>query len=655
MSARKKDRPTRRGWRSVAVLTGCVAVVAGAGYWVRSALLPRADAQTNVPAVRAPATAAPAPATQEPLSDYSRRVVAYVYDAEPITREQLGEYLIDRYGDKLDLLINKRIIDETCRQYNIDVTASEVESALTEELQGLAIDQKTFVNTLLARYHKNLYEWKEDVVRSRLQMAKLCRSRAQISEDEIRKAFESLYGEKVECQIILWPKGERGEADALADYARLRDNPDAFDQKAKAQIVKRELAATAGKVRPFGRYVMGDDNFDRIVFRLKHNEISEIIKTNDGPVLVKCLRHYPADTSITLDSVREKLVKQLLDKKVATEMQKAFQTLKAQAHPEIKLKKKNKADEPDGLQANESGPRSRQVVAVYNGQTPITREDFGEFLIARYGAEKIDFLINRRLIDKECQAHNIGVTPEEIEAGLSDDLKKLSVDLKQFEKDFLGPYNKNLYEWREDVIRPRLLMSKLCRDRVKVTEAELKLAFDARFGEKVQGHMILWPADQVKFALMEYTQIRDNPKAFEEKAKSQTSSTLAAKGGAIGPFGRHTLGNEDVEREAFKLQPGDITTLIGTPEGNVVFKLDKRIPANTSVTLESKRAELTQEVFERKVQMEMQTAFRDLRAAAKPKVMLKDSSKPADLTTSTKKLLSSSVDEMKMNTPNTKH
>src|SRR6185437_9803317 len=136
MSARKKDRPTRRGWRSVAVLTGCVAVVAGAGYWVRSALLPRADAQTNVPAVRAPATAAPAPATQEPLSDYSRRVVAYVYDAEPITREQLGEYLIDRYGDKLDLLINKRIIDETCRQYNIDVTASEVETALAEELQG---------------------------------------------------------------------------------------------------------------------------------------------------------------------------------------------------------------------------------------------------------------------------------------------------------------------------------------------------------------------------------------------------------------------------------------------------------------------------------------------------------------------------------------
>ncbi len=651
MSARKKDRPTRRGWRGVAILTGCVAVVAGAGYWFRSAILPRADAQSNVPVAHAPA---PAPATPEAFSDYSRRVVGYLYGSEPITREQLGDYLIDRYGDKLDLLINKRIIDDACRHYNIDVTAGEIDNALAEQLQGFAIDQKTFINTVLAAITRTSTSGK------RMSFVRACRWRscaaaAQVNEDDIRKAFESLYGEKIECQIILWPNTDRGKADALADYARLRDDEKAFDQKAKAQIVKRELAATAGRVRPFGRYVMGDDNFDRIVFRLKPNEVSEVIQTSDGPVLVKCIRHYPADASIRLESVRDKLVKELIDKKVVREMQTAFQTLKSQAHPEIKLKKKNTAEEPDGLPPSDGGSRSHQVVAVYNGQTAITREEFGEFLIARYGAEKIDFLINQRIIDKECQAHHINVTPQEIEAGLADDLKKLSVDLKQFEKDFLGPYNKNLYEWREDVIRPRLLMTKLCRDRVKVNEDELKMAFEAQFGEKVQGHMILWPADQTKFAMMEYTQIRDTPAAFDEKAKSQASSSLAAKGGAIGPFGRHTLGNEDVEREAFKLQPGEITTLIGTPEGNVVFKLDKRIPPNTAVTLESKRPQLTQEVFERKVQLEMQTAFRDLREKAKPKVMLKDSNKPVDLVGTTKRLLSQSPDEIQKVVPAAHH
>jgi hypothetical protein len=329
--------------------------------------------------------------------------------------------------------------------------------------------------------------------------------------------------------------------------------------------------------------------------------------------------------------------------------------LKKQAAPQIILKKKDKAEDADGM-PNDGGPRARQVVATYNGRTPITREDFGEFLIARYGVEQVEFLVNRRVIDKECKARSVSVTPQEIEAALSEDLKKLgAIDLKVFQKDFLGPYNKNLYEWREDVIRPRLLMAKLCRDHVKVEEAELKMAYEAEFGEKLEGRMILWPADQTRFAMMEYTQLRDDPKTFEEKAKHQASGTLASKGGKIGPFGRHTLGNEELEQEAFKLHEREMTTLIGTPEGHAVFKLEKRLPANTSVTLDSVREKLTKEVFERKVQIEMQTAFRDLRAKANPRVLLKDSSKPADLVESTKKLLPDSSGKLKEDTPPAQH
>jgi parvulin-like peptidyl-prolyl isomerase len=652
MLAGKKNR---RGWRGVVILTGCVAVVAAAGYWIKSALLPKANAQNTVPAAQATETAQPT-TTGGAISDYASRVVAYVFETQPVTREQLGDYLIDRYGaDRLELLLHKRIIDDVCRKYGVEVTAGEVDSALGEELQGLAIDRTTFVNTLLARYRKNLYEWKEDVIRPKLQLAKLCRSRAKVSEDDIRNAYESVYGEKIECQIILWPKTERGKADALADYARLRDSPEAFDQKAKAQLVKRELAATAGKVKPFGRHVMGDDNFDRIVFRLQPGEMSEVIDTVDGPVVVKCLRHLPADTSISLESVREKLVKQLVDQKVVGEMQKAFQLLKTQANPQMKLQKKNKASDSDGLPPSEGTPRSRQVVAVYNGQTPITREELGEFLIARYGVEKLEWLINRILIDKECQAHGINVTAEEVEAALGEDLKKMTVDIKVFEKDFLGPYNKNIYEWREDVIRPRLMMTKLCRDRVRINDEEMKMAFEANYGEKLDCHMILWPAEQTKFAMAEYSQIRDNPTAFDEKAKHQASSTLASKGGQIPRFGRHTLGNEDVEREAFKLQPGEMTTLIGTPEGNVVLKLDKRIPPDTSVTLESVHDKLMKEVFEKKVQMEMQTAFQDLRKKANPKSLLKDPNKLEDLVGPTKKLLSQSADPVQISKPDGSH
>jgi parvulin-like peptidyl-prolyl isomerase len=638
MRARKTNRSARRGWRGVAILSGCLVLIGGAGYWIRNSMLPRADAQTPIPAAASPK--APAVADQ-PASDYSRRVAAYVYDNEPITREQFGDYLIDRFADKLDLIINKRIIDDACRQYNIEVGGGEIEGALAEQLQGFAVDQKTFVNTLLARYHKNLYEWKEDIIRSRLQMAKLCRSRVHVSDEELHKAFEAAYGDKIECQIILWPKTEEGKKQALDDYAKLRNSDLEFDRKAKSQTVKPELAATAGRVRPFGRYVMGDENFDRIVFRLKPKEISEVFETVDGPIVVKCLRQIPADTTVRFEAVREKLNQEVVEKKIAGEMQTAFDTLKQQANPQKYLRKKSKREDDDGLPPCDPSQRQRQVVAVYNGQTPITREEFGEFLIARYGVDNIDFLINRCIIEKQCQGRGISVTPEEIEAGLGEDLKRLgSIDLKVFEKDFLGPYNKNIYEWREDVVRPRLLMTKLCRDGVKVEEPDLQQAFTAEYGEKLEGRMILWPSDQTRYAMTQYTRIRDNPEAFAEMAQHQPSSTLAAKGGKIGPFGRGSLGNKEVEDEAFKLHPGDMTTLLETQEGLVVFKLDKRYPPNKTVTLDSVRDKLTREVFERKVQLQMQTAFKDLRDKARPKVMIKDSTKPVDLVNTTKHLLS---------------
>jgi parvulin-like peptidyl-prolyl isomerase len=669
MPARKKDRSTRRGWRRFAFLIGCLALLAGGGYWIRSSLLPPAEAQTPIPPTQpaggtsatpvqgsggnntATAGASPGLAPEVP-SDYSRRVVAYVYDNEPITREELGDYLIERHADKLELLVNKRIIDDACRRYNVEVTGAEIESALAEQLQGWAIDRKTFVNTLLARYHKNLYEWKEDVIHSRLQLTKLCRSRVQVSDEELHKAFESAYGEKVECQIILWPKGEKGKAEALAAYADIRDSAKAFDRQAKNQKVKPELAATAGKVRAFGRHVIGDDNFDRIVFALKEKEISEVFETIDGVVVVKCLRHLPADASVHFESVRDKLNKEMVEKKIVAEMQTAFDKLKRQAAPQTFLKKKTKAEDPDGLTPCDPRQRYRQIVAVYNGQTPITREEFGEFLISRYGTEQVEFLVNRRLIARACQARGITVTPQEIEASLADDLKKLDgIDVKVFEREFLKDHSMSIYQWREDVIRPRLLMAKLWSDGVKVSDDDLRGAFEAEYGEKLEGRMILWPSEQAKYALMQYTNIRDNPAAFDEASKHQISTTLAAKGGKIGPFGRGTLGNKDVEDEAFKLHPGEMTSLIETPEGNVVFKLDKRHPANTTVKLDSVRDALMHKVFERKLQMQMQTAFKELRDQAHPRVMLKDEQKPVDIVESTKELLKKSADPLNLPAP----
>jgi parvulin-like peptidyl-prolyl isomerase len=130
---------------------------------------------------------------------------------------------------------------------------------------------------------------------------------------------------------------------------------------------------------------------------------------------------------------------------------------------------------------------------------------------------------------------------------------------------------------------------------------------------------------------MEYPKLRDSETEFNNKAKAQASYSLAAKGGKIDPFGRHSLGNDDLEKEAFSLQPGEVTRLVETPEGIVLLKCDERIPADTSVNLEQVRSRLMQEVRKKKIDQEMSVVFNDLRQTAKPKLLLKDSSRPEDL------------------------
>ena len=276
-------------------------------------------------------------------SDYSSRVVAYVYDNMPVTREELGEYLIARYGtERLDLLCNKKIIDNECRKAGIEVTAAEVENSLSEDLKGLNVDRKTFVDKVLKNYRKNLYEWKEDVIRPKLMLSKLVRSRVKVTDDDVKKAFEAYYGEKVECRIVMYEKGF--ERAVLSDYPRLRDSEEEFHKAAKNQK-SSSLAATAGKIRPIARNTTGNDELEKAAFALQPNEVSPVIGTPEGLIIVKCDKRIAADTTVNLESVREKITAEIIEKKIAAEIPVAFSEMRKRANPKLILQGVNQTDD----------------------------------------------------------------------------------------------------------------------------------------------------------------------------------------------------------------------------------------------------------------------------------------------------------------------
>jgi len=630
-------------WRRLLLGTLGVGAVAGAVWLGRAVLVTKADAAPLPPAppeTPAATTSAPAPPVAAEPSDYSRRMVAYVFGTTNVTREQLGEYLIARLGpDKVLNLVNRLIIERTCTERGVTVTDAEVDVALAEDIAGFQINRREFVDKLLREYHKSLYEWKEDVLRPKLLMTKMLQNQVRIEEDDVRKAYESSYGEKVYCQAIIWPKEKYEEARKI--YPTIRDNPEEFERQAKGQ--NSGLAAVHGMMEPFGRFGFGDEQVEAEVFKLKEGEITVLLHSPSNAketdpyswVVMKLVRRLPANTTKKLEDVRPGLEKEILDNKVRAAIFEEMKVLQKAAAPKIALKpilpdddwdrKVDKVDAPpaDGV------PTAQQPVAFIYGTTPVTREQLGEYLIKRYGADRIELMVNKMIVDKACAEHGITVSEAEIEAALAEDIKTANAGTKkQFIQEYLRANQTNLYGYREDLLRPKLLLTKLARGHVKVEEEDLRKAAEAYHGEKAECQIIMWartPQDH-EIAIKQYDVIRKGKEEFDRVAKMQASPRLAAKAGLIEPFSRHTTGNDDLEKEVFALREGELTPLVETPQGYVVARLNRRIPAerptDDPAQAAAERAKWEAEILEKKSQKQIPVEFAKLRTAAAPNILL---------------------------------
>ena len=201
----------------------------------------------------------------------------------------------------------------------------------------------------------------------------------------------------------------------------------------------------------------------------------------------------------------------------------------------------------------------QRPVAFLHGNETITREQLGEYLIARYGADKLPLLVNKLIIEEACKAKGIDVTPAEVEASFAQDIGSMGggITEKMFVDNILKQYKKSLFEWKEDVVRPKLLMTKLVRDRVKVAEEDIQAGYEAYYGEKVDCKIIYWPKNEKELAIKIWGIIHDSKDVdaeFDNKAMMQANPRLAAERRPLDqPIGRHTTGDD--ERGARGVQP----------------------------------------------------------------------------------------------------
>jgi hypothetical protein len=284
------------------------------------------------------------------------------------------------------------------------------------------------------------------------------------------------------------------------------------------------------------------------------------------------------------------------------------------------------------LPAQAAPSYTQRVVAYIHDNIPISREDLGEYLIARYGQERVEFLVNRRIVEMECQAKGVYVTDGEVDAQFQEDLKGYGPNMTaaDFTNQILKRFNKTLYEWREDVVRPKIALQKLCKPLVHVTQEDLTKAYEARYGPKVQCRMIVF-AKGDKHRTDIWAKISQSEVEFSTYAKQQFHQPLASKGGEIPPIHKH-FGDPNIERAAFALQPSQVTHLMEMPDGtSIVLKCDKHLPADGTKSFDSVRLDLEKEMRDFKLAQKIPEHFADLRKRANPRVLITNQVRQEDM------------------------
>jgi hypothetical protein len=285
--------------------------------------------------------------------------------------------------------------------------------------------------------------------------------------------------------------------------------------------------------------------------------------------------------------------------------------------------------DPTFLQQAARGDYSGHVVAYICGDVPITREELGEYLVQRIGADWLEFLVNHKIIERACAAKNIHISDAEITGQLAEDLKGFNLTERQFVDSMLRPHNKTLFEWREDVIWPKLALQRFVQDRVAVNEEDIQKAFEAKFGPKVECRLIALSKDHAKDKYDIWTRASKGLAEFEQEAKAwNIPGPLQAEAGKVPPISKH-FADPNIEKEAFQLKPGETSPLIGMQDGSVVIlHCIKHIPADTTKNLDQERSALHREVYEARVGEAIKTVFVELRKQADPHVFLKRDNAP---------------------------
>jgi len=254
----------------------------------------------------------------------------------------------------------------------------------------------------------------------------------------------------------------------------------------------------------------------------------------------------------------------------------------------------------------------KNVVAVVNGEE-INRDRLADLLIDMQGNEGLELLIRRTLVKQESIKRNVTVTEEEIaerigalvEGQIKQQMKKGGLEdeealKRELEKAklTLDQYKKNIqkrFKLSNGQVEAELLAEKIIKKTIKITDEELREAYEEQLGEKILARQIVLRTSRDAERNLERIKTGADFEALAKKESVDRNS--ASRGGKMRPFGpKGTIG-----KEVANLKNGEVSKIIKTDSGYHIIKIEKRIPRSMKKFSEVKE-DLVKLVTAQKVQ-----------------------------------------------------
>lgn len=567
-----------------------------------------ATSRTTVPAsANAPVKGGSTKSGIPAKDDSNELKVMAVVNGEQITRQDLAREAVLRYGEEvLQSMVNKHLILQACAERNIKITEQDVNDEIekTAKKFGLPIDR--WMQLLQEERNISPVEYRREVIWPTLALRSLSADRVNISQEELRKAFESEYGPKVRVRVI--STSNRKKADELR--AKAVADPEAFNNLAKDHS-EDPSASVMGLVPPIRRHA-GDPNFEKVAFGLKKGDISPVVTVANQHIVMKCEEHIDGIyfAGKDLKDRENQLRERLRDQKIRTTSADLFKQLQESAKV---VNVYNNAE----MQKQMPG-----VAATINGK-PVTMRELSEECILRHGATVLDGEINRKILLQELKRRNHSVSDDDIQEEVARAADSYGFSKKDGTPD-IDAWLKQVTEndkttvdlYVRDAVWPSAALKKLVGGAADVTEDDLVKGFEANYGERVEVLAIVLSNQRQAQQVWELA--RDNPtENFFGQLANQYSIEPASRAnfGKVPPIRRHN-GQTLLEDAAFKMKPGELSPIVAVGDKFVVLKCQGRTKPVVESMSDDVRSELVKDITEKKLRAAMGKEFDRLKTDA---------------------------------------